>query len=43
VFRESGVDHSFRMVDPVLFVIGSHVLYFRDLYIFSYDLAPYFI
>ena len=31
VFRESGVVHSFKMVDPVLFVFGSHVLYSRDL------------
>jgi len=27
VFRESGVVHSFKMVDPVLFVFGSHILY----------------
>jgi len=27
VFRKSGVVHSFEMVDPVLFVFGSHVLY----------------
>jgi len=25
VFRESGVVHSFKMVDPVLFVFESHV------------------
>ena len=25
VFRKSGVFHSFKMVDPVLFVFGSHV------------------
>jgi hypothetical protein len=25
VFRKSGVVHSFKMVDPVLFVFGSHV------------------
>jgi len=31
VFRESGVVHSFKMVDPVLFVFGSHILYSRDL------------
>jgi len=31
VFRESGVVHSFEMVDPVLFVFESHVLYSRDL------------
>jgi hypothetical protein len=29
--RESGVVHSIKMVDPVLFVFGSHVLYSRDL------------
>jgi len=31
VFRESGVVHSFKMVDPVLFAFESHVLYSRDL------------
>ena len=31
VFRESGVVHSFNVVDPVLFVFRSHVLYSRDL------------
>ena len=31
VFRQSGVVHSFKMVDPVLFVFESHVLYSRDL------------
>jgi hypothetical protein len=31
VFRESGVVHSFKMVAPLLFVFGSHVLYSRDL------------
>ena len=31
VFRESGVAHSFEVVDPVLFVFESHVLYSRDL------------
>ena len=31
VFRKSGVVHSFKMVDPILFVFGSHVLYSRDL------------
>jgi len=29
VFRKSGVVHSFEMVDPVLFVLGFHVLYSR--------------
>ena len=27
VFRKSGVVHSFKMVDPVWFVFGFHVLY----------------
>jgi hypothetical protein len=27
VFRKSGVVHSFKMVDPVLVVFGSHVLF----------------
>jgi len=27
VFRESGVVHSFKVVDPVLFVFEFHVLY----------------
>ena len=31
VFRESGVVRPFKMVDPVLFVFESHVLYSRDL------------
>jgi len=31
VFRESGVVHSFKVVDPILFVFGSHVLYSSDL------------
>ena len=31
VFRQSGVVHSFKVVDPVLFVFESHVLYSRDL------------
>jgi hypothetical protein len=35
VFRKSGVVHSFKMVDPLLFVFGSHVLYSRDLQFFS--------
>ena len=43
VFRQSGVVHSFKVVDPVLFVFGSHVLYSRDLQFFSYDFASYFI
>ena len=31
VFRESGVVHSFKMVDPVLFVSESHFSYSRGL------------
>ena len=31
VFWESGVVHSFKVVDPVLFVFESHVLYSREL------------
>jgi len=31
VFRKTGVIHAFKMVDPVLFVFGFHVLYSRDL------------
>jgi hypothetical protein len=31
VFRESGVVHSFEVVDPVLFVSKSYGLYSRDL------------
>jgi hypothetical protein len=31
VFRQSGVVHSFKMFDPVLFVFGSRVLYSLDL------------
>ena len=31
VFRESGVVHSFKVVDSVLFVFESHVLYSRDI------------
>ena len=36
VFQESGVLHSFKVVDRVLFVFESHVLYSRDLYFFFY-------
>ena len=43
VFRESGVAHSFKMVDPVLFVFGSHVLYSRDRQFFYYNFASYFV
>jgi len=31
VFRQSGVVHSLKVVDPVVFVFESHVLYSRDL------------
>ena len=31
VFRESCVVHSFKVVDPVLFVFEYHVLYSRDM------------
>ena len=31
MFQESVVVHSFKVVDPVLFVFESHVLYSRDL------------
>ena len=43
VFRESGVVHSLKVVDPVLFVFESHVFYSRDLEFFPYDFASYFI
>jgi len=43
VFRKSGVVYSFKMVDPVLFVFGSHVLYSRDLQFFSYNFASLLI
>ena len=43
VFRQSGVVHSFKVVDPVLFVFESHVLYSRDLQFFQYHFASYFI
>ena len=43
VFRESGVFHSFKVVDPVLFVFEPHVLYSRDFLFFSNDFASYFI
>ena len=39
VFRQSGVVHSFKVVDPVLFVLESHVFYSRDLQFFPYDIA----
>ena len=43
VIRQSGVFRSLKLVDPVLFVFESHVLYSRDLQFFSYDFASYFI
>jgi len=43
LFRKSGVVHSFKMVDPVLFVFGSHVLYSRDLQLFSYNFVCYLV
>ena len=43
VFRKTGVVRSFKVVDPVLFVFESHVLYSRDLQFFPYDFASYFI
>ena len=43
VFRKAGVVHSFEMIDPVLLVFGSQVLYSRDLQFFSYDFASYFV
>ena len=41
VFRESGIVHSFKMVDPVLFAFGSHVLYSRDLQVFCHLIRRY--
>ena len=43
IFWESGVVHSLKLIDPVLFVFESHVLYSRDLKFFLYDFASYFI
>jgi len=43
LFRESGVVHSLKVVDPILFVFGSYILHSRDLQLFSYDFASYFI
>jgi hypothetical protein len=34
VFRESGVVHSFKVVDPGLFVFESHVLYAFSRFVF---------
>jgi len=43
VFRESGVVRSFKVVDPVLSVLESHVMYSRDLQFIPCDFASYFI
>jgi len=43
VFRQSGFVHSFKVVDPGLFVFESHVVYSRDLQFFPYEFASYFI
>ena len=43
VFQQSDVVHSFKMVDPVLFVYGFHIFYSRDLWFFSYDFVSYFV
>ena len=43
VFRKSGVVHSFKMVDQLLFVFVSHVLYCRELQLFSHHFASYFV
>ena len=43
VFRVSDDVRYLEVVDPVLFVFESHVLYSRDLQFFSYDIASYFI
>jgi hypothetical protein len=43
VVLQSGVVHSFEVVDTVLFVFGSHVLYCRDFPFFSCDFAPYIL
>jgi len=41
VFRQSGVVPSFEVVDPVLFLFESHVLYSRDLQFFHHHLPPW--
>ena len=43
IFRESVVVHSFEVVDLVLFIFQSHVLYSRDLQFLSYVFASYFV
>ena len=43
MFRQSAVVHSFKMVDPVLFVFGSYVVYSGGLQFFSYYLASNFV
>ena len=41
VVPESGVVQSFKVVDPVLFVFGSYILYSRDLRFVCYDFAVF--
>jgi hypothetical protein len=43
VFRESGVVHSFKMFDPILFVFGAHYFFFRarSLIIWYADIQGY--
>jgi len=41
VIRQSGVAHSFKVVDPVLSVFESHVLYSRDLQFFCYHIIKF--
>jgi high-affinity nickel permease len=43
MFRKSGVVHSSKMVNPILFVFGSHILHSRDFQVFSYDFTSYFV
>ena len=42
MFRQSGVVRSFKAVDPVLLVFGSHVLYSRGLQFFPYHFVSHF-
>ena len=37
VFQKSVVIHSLKVVDPILFVFGSYILYSRDVY----DIIPH--
>jgi hypothetical protein len=43
VFRKSDVVHSFKAIETVLFVFGSHGLYSRDLQLFSFDFTSSFM